>query len=123
LVFLRQGRSLLLAGSNFGQSHHPAWSANLLAHPDAEVRIGGERFAVRARLLEGAERQAAWELFRAAGPYRVYETRTDRTIRVFALDRVDRRGQTPDDRPRRAGTAGSGPPGPEPDDTEQGGTP
>jgi deazaflavin-dependent oxidoreductase (nitroreductase family) len=96
LVFLRRGPALLLAGSNFGQSHHPAWSTNLLAHPEAQVNIGGERVAVRSRLLDGAERQAAWELFRAAGPYGVYETRTDRTIRVFALDRIDPVGH-PDD--------------------------
>jgi deazaflavin-dependent oxidoreductase (nitroreductase family) len=87
LVYLLEGDRLLLAASNFGQARHPAWSANLLAHPEATVVIGGRSFAVRARLLDAAERQAAWERFEElARPYRVYGTRTDRTIRVFALE-------------------------------------
>jgi deazaflavin-dependent oxidoreductase (nitroreductase family) len=94
LVYLRDGRQILLAGSNFGQDRHPAWSTNLLAHPDAEVTIGGQKIAVRARLLEGHERDAAWAEFVAVGPYRVYEHRTDRTIRVFALERAERGGDT-----------------------------
>lgn len=90
LVYLRDGRHLLLAGSNFGQGRHPAWSTNLLAHPEAEVNIGGQRLSVRARLLGGDERDAAWAQFRAIGPYAVYETRTQREIRVFALERTER---------------------------------
>jgi len=52
------------------------------------VVIGGTAIDVRARLLEGAERDRAWRRFTdAARPYRAYETRTDRIIRVFTLER------------------------------------
>lgn len=43
----------LLVGSNFGRPGHPAWTANLLAHPDAEVNWRGEDVPVRAELLTG----------------------------------------------------------------------
>jgi len=93
LVYLLDGDRLLVVGSNFGQAHHPAWSTNLLANPDATVTIAGVRTPVHAELLEGEERQRCWELFEeAARPYQVYGTRTDRTIRVFALTRRDERG-------------------------------
>lgn len=90
LVCLPDGDAVLVAGSNFGQQHHPAWSANLLAHPEATVAVGGQTIPVLARSLDGSARQRAWERFMAVGrPYRVYEGRTDRTIRVFSLSRRD----------------------------------
>lgn len=82
-------RRIYLAGSNFGGRHHPAWSTNLLRHPEARVTIDGRELAVRARLLEGAARDRVWERFRAVGPYRVYEGRTERVIRVFELVRLE----------------------------------
>jgi deazaflavin-dependent oxidoreductase (nitroreductase family) len=90
LLYLHDGDRILLAASNFGQGRHPAWSANLLACPRAVVAIGGERIAVVARLLEGEERDLAWRRFEeAARPYRAYGDRTDRTIRLFSLERAD----------------------------------
>jgi deazaflavin-dependent oxidoreductase (nitroreductase family) len=86
LVYLRHGPQLLVAASNFGQAAHPAWSANLVAHPEARVTLGRRTVPVRARALEGAERDAAWARFEALSPaYRAYGLRTDRPIRVFAL--------------------------------------
>jgi deazaflavin-dependent oxidoreductase (nitroreductase family) len=76
----------LLVGSNFGRPGHPAWTANLLAHPDAEISWRGRDVPVTARLLEGEERAAAW---RAAlefwPPYAVYQRRIDREIRLFRI--------------------------------------
>jgi deazaflavin-dependent oxidoreductase (nitroreductase family) len=90
LVYLLDGDQLVVVGSNFGGTAHPAWSANLLAHPDAVVAIGGQRYPVHATLLDGAERERCWALFEeAAAPYRAYVARTTRTIRVFALRRTD----------------------------------
>ena len=90
LVCLPDGDAVWVAGSNFGLQRHPAWSGNLLAHPEATVAVGGQTIPVLARLLDGAARQRAWEQFVAVGgPYRVYASRTDRTIRVFALTRRD----------------------------------
>ncbi len=89
LVYLLNGEEILVVGSNFGQAHHPAWSTNLVVHPEAMVTIGGVVYKVTARLLEGEEREQGWNMFEeAARPYQVYGTRTDRTIRVFSLQRA-----------------------------------
>ncbi|MFD3537260.1 nitroreductase family deazaflavin-dependent oxidoreductase [Streptomyces sp. NPDC058664] len=78
----------LLVGSNFGRPGHPAWTANLLAHPDVEVNWRGADIPVRAELLTGEERAAAW---RAAlefwPPYATYQARVEREIRLFRLTR------------------------------------
>ncbi|MDQ0934651.1 nitroreductase family deazaflavin-dependent oxidoreductase [Streptomyces turgidiscabies] len=82
------GGSWLLVGSNFGRTGHPAWTANLLAHPDAEVSWKGEDIPVRARLLEGAERDAAWKALLAFWPpYATYQARVEREIRIFRIVR------------------------------------
>jgi deazaflavin-dependent oxidoreductase (nitroreductase family) len=80
------GRSWLLVGSNFGRTGHPAWTHNLLAHPDAEISRQGEDIAVRAVLLRGAERAAAWQSALAFWPpYATYQARVEREIRIFRL--------------------------------------
>ena len=84
------GRTYLVAGSNFGGPKQPVWVVNLQANPDAELRIKGRTYPVHGRELTGAERAAAWEEMLAVWPnYRLYEERTDRTIKVFELTRSD----------------------------------
>jgi deazaflavin-dependent oxidoreductase (nitroreductase family) len=86
LLYTRDGDRILVIGSNFGQAHHPAWTANLRANPDAEVAMGGRHIPVRARELTGSERSAAVERFVELTPvYAAYQQRTDRELRVFAL--------------------------------------
>lgn len=82
------GRSWLLVGSNFGRTGHPAWTANLLAHPDASVSWRGADMSVTARLLAGEERAAAWRaLLEFWPPYATYQARVAREIRVFRITR------------------------------------
>jgi deazaflavin-dependent oxidoreductase (nitroreductase family) len=82
------GRGWLLVGSNFGRTGHPAWTANLLAHPDASVSWKGEDIPVTARLLAGEERAAAWKaLLEFWPPYATYQARVERQIRVFRIVR------------------------------------
>ena len=79
--------TFLVSGSNWGQEHHPAWTANLLAHPDAEVVIRRRTLKVRARMLSGDEREQAWTHIEAQFPgYREYETTANRRIRIFSLE-------------------------------------
>ncbi|MFE9766128.1 nitroreductase/quinone reductase family protein [Streptomyces sp. NPDC005808] len=81
-------RSWILIGSNFGRPDHPAWTANLLAHPDAAISWKGEDIAVTAHLLEGDERAAAWKAVVAFWPpYVTYQERIDREIRLFRIVR------------------------------------
>ncbi len=79
----------LVVGSNFAREHHPAWTANLIANPDAEIVFRGERMPVRARLLDGAERRGRWETAVAWFPgWTDYVTVTEREFRLFELEPV-----------------------------------
>lgn len=86
LLFARDGSSVVVVGSNFGQQHHPAWTGNLIADPHAVVIAGGRRIPVTARLLGEADAEAAYQkMVEVASTYASYKGRTDRTIRVFRL--------------------------------------
>ena len=92
LLYAPDGDAYVVIGSNWGQAHHPGWSANLLAHPDAVVTLGGRSIPVRARLIEGAERERLRELLLRVWPaYATYEQRAQgRQLRVFRLEPVTR---------------------------------
>ncbi|WP_206307686.1 nitroreductase family deazaflavin-dependent oxidoreductase [Streptomyces sp. A0958] len=79
----------VLVGSNFGRPGHPAWTANLLAHPEeAVINWNGRDIPVRARLLAGEERAVVWKAALAFWPpYAAYQARIDREIRLFRLER------------------------------------
>lgn len=78
-----------VVGSNFGKPHHPAWSWNLLAHPEAEVAYRGEEFAVRAELLEPDQKAAVWPELIAKWPlFDLYVQRSGRDLRVYRLVRA-----------------------------------
>jgi len=89
LLYARDGERLIVAGSNFGQDSHPAWTHNLLANPEATVAMAGQVIPVRARLLAGAEAEAGYRrMVELADVYAVYRSRTARQIRVFSLERA-----------------------------------
>jgi deazaflavin-dependent oxidoreductase (nitroreductase family) len=76
----------LVIGSNFGRPHHPAWTSNLLADPDAVVSYRGADVPVTATLLEGRERGEAWRSLERVWPiYDRYQDRSGRALRVFRL--------------------------------------
>ncbi|MEU0949033.1 nitroreductase/quinone reductase family protein [Streptomyces canus] len=82
------GRTWILIGSNFGREGHPGWTANLLAHPDAEVSWKGADIPVTATLLTGEERAAVWKTALAFWPpYATYQARIEREIRLFRIVR------------------------------------
>ena len=85
---LEHDGSFAAVASQGGAPTHPQWYRNLLAHPDIELQVGTETFPVHARELEGEERSQWWERCVAAFPsYREYQTKTDRLIPVFVLER------------------------------------
>src|SRR5512139_2498259 len=61
LLYTPYQGSYVVVGSNWGQEHHPAWALNLTANPEAVAQIRGRSTKVRARLIEGEERQRVWE--------------------------------------------------------------
>jgi deazaflavin-dependent oxidoreductase (nitroreductase family) len=90
LLYARDGDGFVVIGSNWGQAHHPGWSANLLANPYATINVRGAQIRVRAQLAEGAERERLRELLLRVWPaYAVYEQRAaGRTLRIFRLQRT-----------------------------------
>ncbi|GID29241.1 hypothetical protein Abr02nite_42240 [Paractinoplanes brasiliensis] len=89
VLYARDGDAFVVIGSNWGQDHHPSWSVNLLADPQATVTIGGESTAVRAVLVEGQERERLWPLLLRVWPaFRDYDARADRALRIFRLEPV-----------------------------------
>ncbi|TXK17849.1 nitroreductase family deazaflavin-dependent oxidoreductase [Homoserinibacter sp. GY 40078] len=78
--------TILVTGSNFARPEHPAWTANLLAHPDAEIDFRGDRIPVRAELVPDDQREETWRLLEAQWPgYRGYERSSGRVLRIFRL--------------------------------------
>jgi deazaflavin-dependent oxidoreductase (nitroreductase family) len=88
LLYGTDGDGFVVVGSNWGQQKHPAWSGNLLANPDAVVRIGDREVPVRGVLATGAERERLWCNVLAMWPaYATYEQRAaGRDLRVFRLE-------------------------------------
>jgi F420H(2)-dependent quinone reductase len=73
--------------SKGGAPTHPVWYYNLVADPHCELRDGAATSDRRARLVEGAEREAWWERAVAAYPdYASYQENTERVIPVFVLE-------------------------------------
>ena len=86
LMYCPDGDEMLVTGSNFARETHPAWTANLLAHPEIAVSLRGRRIPVVARMLDDAEREATWPRLERNWPgYRRYEVAAGRTLRVFRL--------------------------------------
>ncbi len=87
VVYLADSENLVVIGSNAGHDRTPAWSLNLEANPDAEVEVGRERRAVRARVAEGEERADLWRRHNEQySGFDEYEARTDRDIALFVLE-------------------------------------
>jgi deazaflavin-dependent oxidoreductase (nitroreductase family) len=77
---------MLVTGSNFAKDRHPAWTANLLANPDAAVRLRGRTIPVHASLIADDEREAVWRYIERQWPgYRGYERASGRELRIFRL--------------------------------------
>jgi deazaflavin-dependent oxidoreductase (nitroreductase family) len=87
LYAFEDGDRLVVVGSCMGRPEEPAWVGNLVAHPEATVRVGRDVRAVRARIAEGGERDRLWAL--AVGGYPGYEDYarwTTRRIPVVVLE-------------------------------------
>jgi deazaflavin-dependent oxidoreductase (nitroreductase family) len=85
----RDGEALVLVATNGGREPLPGWCHNLRANPVAEVLVGQERWAVRAREAEGAEWERLWSLVSADYPgYVLYRDRIHRPVPLVVLEPV-----------------------------------
>jgi deazaflavin-dependent oxidoreductase (nitroreductase family) len=81
--------AMLVTGSNFARQRHPAWTANLSAHPDVTVTVRGKRISIHATRIPAAELDAVWAHIEKQWPgYRGYERSSGRTLRIFRLTPV-----------------------------------
>ena len=73
-----------------GAPKHPVWYYNVVANPRVELQDGPARHEYVAREVFGDEKALWWERCVAAYPdYADYQTKTDREIPVFVLERAD----------------------------------
>jgi len=72
-----------------GAPKHPQWYFNIVAQPLVELQDGAEKHDYRAREVFGDEKALWWERSVAAyPPYAAYQSKTDRQIPVFVLEKV-----------------------------------
>ncbi len=88
LLYLEDGKNLVVVASQGGQPKNPQWYANLVAQPDITVRVAREGVReVRAREAVGEERAALWpRLVELYADFANYQAWTDRTIPVMVLE-------------------------------------
>ena len=90
LLYVPDGESFVLAASNAGQDHHPAWWLNLQAEPRTFVQSGRDRVPVLASRATDEEALDLWPLLTRAWPwFPGYRAATSREIPVVVLTRRD----------------------------------
>jgi deazaflavin-dependent oxidoreductase (nitroreductase family) len=93
LLYLMDGRNVVLVASNGGAVRHPTWWLNLQAAPEGWIQIKGIRRRVRAEQASAAEKQRLWPLLTAMYPgYKRYQEITDRDIPVVILRSIEEAG-------------------------------
>jgi deazaflavin-dependent oxidoreductase (nitroreductase family) len=88
VVFRVDGKLLIVAGYG-GADVNPGWVHNLRANPRARVELATGSFDVVARELDPSERAAVIPKINATTPafaYANYQSKTTRTIPIFALE-------------------------------------
>ncbi|WP_243059611.1 nitroreductase family deazaflavin-dependent oxidoreductase [Nocardioides sp. SR21] len=88
LLYLEDGRDLVIVASQGGLPKNPQWYPNLLANPDTTVRIKKEGVRrVRARTADPEEKAALWpRLVELYADFESYASWTDREIPVVVLE-------------------------------------
>jgi F420H(2)-dependent quinone reductase len=89
LTYARDGESYLIVASNAGADRYPGWYHNLQKHPDAEINVGPNRFAVTAQRVtpDGQDYLRLWQIVNKnnANRYTGYQRKTSRPIPIFVL--------------------------------------
>ncbi|GAA1256109.1 nitroreductase family deazaflavin-dependent oxidoreductase [Sphaerisporangium rubeum] len=89
LIYQKHGDDYVVVASKGGAPDSPHWYHNLVADPQVEVQVLGDRFAANARTAGPDEKPELWRLMTATWPqYDEYQTKTDRPIPVVVLERT-----------------------------------
>jgi deazaflavin-dependent oxidoreductase (nitroreductase family) len=90
LLYLMDGRNVVLVASNGGAVRHPTWWLNLQTTPKAWIQIKGIRRRVKAEQASAVEKQRLWPRLTAMYPgYKRYQEITDRHIPVVILRSIE----------------------------------
>jgi deazaflavin-dependent oxidoreductase (nitroreductase family) len=88
LIYGRDGENYVVVASKGGADQHPGWYLNLMAQPQVEVQVLGDRFTARARTATAEEKPQLWQAAVERWPaYAEYQRNTDRDIPVVVLER------------------------------------
>jgi deazaflavin-dependent oxidoreductase (nitroreductase family) len=84
-----EGKYVVVASLG-GAPKNPVWYYNVKANPHVELQDGPEKHDYQAREISGDEKAAWWDRAVEAYPdYADYQTKTDREIPLFVLERMD----------------------------------
>lgn len=88
MMYQAVGDSFAVFASKAGADTNPDWYHNLVANPDGSVEVGADTVDVRARVLDGSERDEVWSVQKERFPgFAEYEQKTSRVIPVVLLER------------------------------------
>ena len=83
------GDRVFVFASKGGAPDDPDWYKNLVVNPDVTVEVGDQKYAARAVVITGPERDELFERqMRDAEQFRTYQMNTERVIPVVELVRT-----------------------------------
>ena len=86
LVYFEDGDNYIVVGSDGAARRDPQWWQNLQENPQATVRVGRDKFPVKANLATGDERTRLWQIGTGILPaWAEYQNRTERLLPVVVL--------------------------------------
>lgn len=87
LLFLQEGKRIVLVASQGGRATHPMWYLNVRANPQVSFQTKTETLDLVAREATDAERDAYWPKLDAMYPdFANYRSYTDREIPIVICD-------------------------------------
>lgn len=93
-LFPSEDGSWLIVASAAGGRKNPAWYHNIAAHPgQVQIEAAGQKTAVIAEQLHGADRDQAWQQITTAAPR--YAKDADKTDRQLPIIRLVARSENP----------------------------
>jgi deazaflavin-dependent oxidoreductase (nitroreductase family) len=86
LIYGRDGDDVLVVASAGGAPDHPQWYDNLVAQPEVEVQVLGDRYPGLARTASPEEKARLWPTMVDLWPaYEDYQAATPRDIPVVVI--------------------------------------
>lgn len=90
LVYLADGRRVVVVASQGGLPRHPQWYLNLTADPNVTVQIGREVRQMQAHTSDEPERPVLWRRLVELNPdFTDYQTWNERVIPVVVCEPAD----------------------------------